>query len=290
MPEVVLIMDNMSKAIKHYYTTGNLFSRNNNHVPAEFRNKIICGDSEIILKQLPDNCIDVIITSPPYNFSKNYATHNDRVDWIEYFDKLFRIFNECIRILKYGGRIVVIIEPHFSDNVPTHHFISSFFTSNKMIWRNEIMWEKNNYNCKITAWGSWKSPSNPYLKYTWEYIEVFSKGSLKHNGNNKNADITEEQFKNWVNARWVITPEKNMKKFDHPAMFPEDLVTRVVKLFSFEKDFVLDPFNGVGTTTKIARQFNRRYIGIDISKEYTVKAIARLKDVLIQKSLDQFIN
>jgi len=70
-----------------------------------------------------------------------------------------------------------------------------------------------------------------------------------------------------------------MKKFQHPAMFPEELARRVIKLFSFENDVVLDPFNGVGTTTKVAKELNRRYLGIDISKEYTEKAKERLKEL-----------
>lgn len=83
---------------------------------------------------------------------------------------------------------------------------------NKLIWKGEIVWEKHNYNCKYTAWGSWKSPSNPYIKYTWEFLEIFSKGTLTHYGNRKLADITGDEFKKWVYARWDIAPEYNMKK------------------------------------------------------------------------------
>ena len=264
---------------KYYYARNHNFSREINEVPEEFINKIIAGDSEEVLKKLPDNSIDLIFTSPPYNFGLNYENHKDGVDWNEYFDKLFRIFKECIRILKYGGRIVINVQPLFSDYIPIHHIISNFFMENKMIWRGEILWEKHNYNCKYTAWGSWKSPSNPYLKYTWEFLEVFSKGSLKHYGEPKNADITPDEFKKWVYAKWDISPENNMKKYGHPAMFPEELAERVIKLFSFRGDIVLDPFNGVGTTTVVAKKLGRRYIGIDISEEYCKKAEERLKAV-----------
>lgn len=268
-----------------YYARNNNFSKINNEIPKEFENKIICADSEELLKKLPDNCIDLIFTSPPYNFGLEYENHKDGTNWDAYFDKLFRIFKECIRVLKYGGRIVVNVQPLFSDYIPIHHIISDFFMKNKMIWRAEIIWDKHNYNAKYTAWGSWKSPSNPYLKYTWEFLEVFSKGDLKHLGDSKNADITDEEFKKWVYAKWDIAPERNMKEFEHPAMFPEKLVERVLKLFSFENDIVLDPFNGAGTTTKVARQLNRRFLGIDISEEYTKKALQRLKEVIHQKTL-----
>lgn len=255
-----------------------------NKVPEEFENKIICGDSEVVLKKLPDNCVDLIFTSPPYNFNKEYENYRDRIDLDEYFNKLFRVFKECIRITKHGGRIVINVQPLYTDNVPTHHIISNYFRENNMMWRNEILWEKNNYNAKYTAWGSWKSPSNPYLKYTWEFLEVFSKGDLKHTGENKNIDITGDEFKEWVTAKWNIAPERKMKYFEHPAMFPEELAKRVLKLFSFKKDMIVDPFNGVGTTTKVAKQTDRRYLGIDISKKYCEIAESR-----IIKTIDDFI-
>jgi DNA modification methylase len=260
----------------YYYALDHKFSKRNNELPEKFSNQIVCGDSEEVLKNLPDNCVDLVFTSPPYNFGLDYESHKDGVDWNEYFDKLFRVFQECIRVLKYGGRIIVNVQPLFSDYIPIHHIISDFFMKNKMIWRGEILWEKNNYNCKYTTWGSWKSPSNPYMKYTWEFLEVFCKGDLKKTGDSNNADITGDEFKEWVYAKWSIAPERKMKEYDHPAMFPEELVEQTLKLFSFENDVILDPFNGVGTTTKVAKQFNRRFIGIDISEEYTNKAKNRL--------------
>jgi len=277
------VKDRKSKEVnrnQYYYANDNTFSKINNTIPKEYENKIICADSFEVLKKLPDNCIDLIFTSPPYNFGLDYESNGDAHHWDNYFLKLFEIFKECIRVLKYGGRIAVNIQPLFSDYIPSHHVISNFFMSNKMIWKGEILWEKNNYNCKYTAWGSWKSPSNPYLKYTWEFIEIFAKGTLKKEGDREKVDITADEFKKWVVAKWSIAPERNMKDYNHPAMFPEELATRIIKLFSFENDVVLDPFNGVGTTSFIARRFNRRYLGIDISKEYCTVAENRLSGTL----------
>ena len=261
---------------KHYYANDNDFPKENNPLPAEFENKIVCADSLEYLKNLPDNCIDIIFTSPPYNFGLEYDTHNDTAGWNAYYDMLFGIFRECIRVLKYGGRFVVNIQPLYSDYIPAHHIISSFFLENKMIWKGEILWEKNNYNCKMCSYGSWKSPSSPYLKYTWEFIEVYCKGDLKKPGKAADADITAEEFKSWVVAKWSIAPERHMKEFGHPAMFPESLVERVLKLFSFKNDVVLDPFNGAGTTTVVAKKTGRRYLGIDISQEYCDTAEKRI--------------
>ena len=268
------------KRQQFYYTKDNNFSKVNNEIPTEFENKIICGDSQNILAKLPDNCIDLVITSPPYNFGLDYASTADDNHWETYFEKLFEIFSECIRILKYGGRAVINVQPLFSDYIPTHHIISNFFIQKKMIWKGEILWEKNNYNCKYTAWGSWKSPSNPYLKYTWEFLEVFCKGDLKKIGNSENADISADDFKKWTVGKWSIAPERKMKEYDHPAMFPEELVQRALQLFSFENDVILDPFNGAGTTTSVAKKLNRRYLGIDISEKYCETAQDRISKTL----------
>ncbi|MGI6706274.1 MAG: DNA-methyltransferase [Clostridia bacterium] len=271
---------------KHYYANDNDFSKVNNELPSEYENKIICADSLQFSKKLPDNCIDIIVTSPPYNFGLDYDTHNDTAMWNDYFNMLFAIFKECIRVLKYGGRFVVNVQPLYSDYIPIHHIIGNFFIQNKMIWKGEILWEKNNYNCKYSSWGSWKSPSSPYLKYTWEFVEVYCKGDLKKPGKKENIDITAEEFKSWVVAKWSIAPERNMKEFGHPAMFPENLVERVLKLFSYKNDVVLDPFNGAGTTTVVAKKTGRRYLGIDISEEYCKTAQKRIDETdLGQQSL-----
>jgi len=265
---------------KHYYANTHDFSKENSVLPAEFTDTIICGDSQTILTQLPDNCIDLIFTSPPYNFGLDYEGTEDAFAWDAYFKVLFGIFDECIRILKYGGRIVVNVQPLFSDYIPTHHLISQYFMRKKLIWKGEILWEKNHYNCKYTAWGSWKSPSSPYLKYTWEFLEIFCKGSLKKSGDPKDADIDVESFKQWVTAKWTIAPERQMHKFKHPAMFPEELAYRVLKLFSFRGDTILDPFTGTGTTCVSAFKSQRHFLGIDISPEYCQTAEDRLRLLL----------
>ena len=264
----------------HYYANGNEFSDTCNTVPEKLKNSIICGDSESVLKRLPDNCIDLVLTSPPYNFNRNYGKYDDDKDWETYFDKLLKIFDECIRVTKYGGRIIVNVQPLYSSYIPTHHIISNHMIKRKLIWRNEILWEKNNYTAKPTSWGSWKSPSSPYLKYTWEFIEVFSKGSLKHGGDSDNIDIDGESFKKWTFGKWSIAPERNMKKYGHPAMFPEELCRRAMLLFSYKNDTILDPFNGAGTVSAVAVKTGRNYIGIDIDQKYCDSAERRIAGML----------
>ncbi|MDD1710530.1 MAG: site-specific DNA-methyltransferase [Methanoregulaceae archaeon] len=250
--------------------------------PAEvqpFINRILCGDAGKILHRIPDGSVDIIVTSPPYNFGQSYAEdpHDDTHEWNTYFSELFAIWQDCVRVLKPGGRLAVNIQPLFSDYVPTHHIISSQLMRLGLLWKAEILWEKNNYNAKYTAWGSWKSPSMPYLKYTWEFVEVFDKETHKKAGLKENIDITDEEFKEWVIGRWSIPPETRMKEYGHPAMFPEEIPRRVLKLFSYRGDLVLDPFNGTGTTTLVAWKHFRRFIGIDISPQYCQKALERIE-------------
>jgi len=273
------------KRSKYYYARKNPFSKEENEFPEEYVDKIVIGDSEYVLKNIPNNSVDLVFTSPPYNFGLEYAQNQDDHFWEDYFSKLFGIFEECIRVVKYGGRIIINVQPLFSDYIPSHHLISNFFIKEKLIWKAEILWEKNNYNCKYTAWGSWKSPSNPYLKYTWEFIEVFCKGDLKKVGNKEDVDISGDEFKKWVVAKWSIAPERNMKDYGHPAMFPEELVERILKLFSYQGDIVLDPFNGVGTTTLVAKKLGRRYVGIDISEKYCKVAEERIGNLKCEMGL-----
>ncbi len=266
---------------KFFYAKDNEFTKEVNHLPSGYLNRVVCGDSKETLKNLPDNCIDLVFTSPPYNFGLDYSDdqNEDAIDWQSYFDSLFGILEECVRVLKYGGRLIINVQPLFSDYIPLHHYISNYLMNQKMIWKGEIIWEKNNYNCKYTAWGSWKSPSSPYLKYSWEFLEVFCKGDLKKTGKSEDIDIQGEDFKKWVYGKWSIAPERKMKEFEHPAMFPEELAKRVLQLFSFKKDIVLDPFNGVGTTCVVAKELNRNYVGIDISDDYCNKAKSRIREI-----------
>ena len=280
-PKQETISDKVGKSLVRGGTQGS-----NAMIPAgepagvqPFVNRILCGDAGNVLRRIPDGSVDIIVTSPPYNFGQSYAgdPHDDTHEWNAYFSQLFVVWRECARVLKPGGRIAVNIQPLFSDYIPTHHMISSQLRKLGLLWKAEILWEKNNYNAKYTAWGSWKSPSMPYLKYTWEFIEIFDKETHKKAGMREDIDITAAEFKEWVIGKWNVPPETRMKEFGHPAMFPEEIPRRLLKLFSYRGDLVLDPFNGAGTTTLVAWKNSRRFIGIDISLQYCQKAIERIE-------------
>lgn len=260
----------------YFYTKHVSFDKETHTLPDKYMDKVIRGDSEAVLKDVPDNSIDFILTSPPYNFGMEYSEHDDTFFWENYFNKMERILEECVRVLKWSGRLALNVQPLFSDYIPTHHIFSNMLMKKGLIWKAEILWEKNNYNAKYTAWGSYMSPSSPYLKYTWEFIEVFCKGDLKKRGDKVNIDIEADEFKKWTIGKWTIAPERNMKGFNHPAMFPEELAKRAIKLFTYKGDIVLDPFNGAGTTTYVAKKIDRHFLGIDVSEEYCKSAEKRL--------------
>lgn len=241
-------------------------------------NEIVCAESYEYLKTLDDESVDIVLTSPPYNFGMAYDSHKDMASTKTYVDTLLRILKQCQRVLKSGGRLIINIQPNYKGYCPTHHYLTTGLIDAGMIWRGEIIWLKNNLK-KLTAWGSYMSPSSPYLNYPFEFIEVFSKDTIKHEGKKEDIDITKDEFIKYVNGHWSMAPETRMKEFDHPAMFPEELVKRCLKLFSYKNDLVLDPFNGVGTTTLVAHQMGRRYIGIDISGAYCDTAKDRIKNI-----------
>lgn len=247
-------------------------------------NQIICSDALTALQAIESNSVDLVLTSPPYNFNMDYDEHNDKTESVDYLNTLVAIFDECIRVLKSGGRLIINIQPNYKEYYPTHHTITSAMIERGLLWRGEIVWLKNNLK-KLTAWGSWKSPSCPYLSYPFEFIEVFSKETLKHTGDKENIDITKDEFIEYVNGHWSIAPETRMKMFNHPAMFPEELAKRCIKLFSYKNDLILDPFNGAGTTTYVANLLGRRYIGIDISETYCEIAKDRISSTNL---LDKF--
>jgi len=240
-------------------------------------NTIICGDAEKILKEIPERSIHLIITSPPYNVGMPYQNYNDRQDLDKYMAKMRNIFTECYRILVKGGRICV--------NLPSAAQQSSY---SRVSWlaidyivmlrkigfldREMIAWIKSEHlsvRGKSTSWGSWMSASCPYLRDIHEWIIVMHKETKVLEG--KQSDITKEEFLEWTHNVWRILPNTAMRRF-HPAPFPIELPTRLVKLYSFVGQTVLDPFCGIGTTCIAAKRHNRNYIGIDISPEYCNRA------------------
>ena len=160
----------------------------------KFLNKIITGDVLESLKKIPSNSIHLAITSPPYNVGKDYDNHHDEMDYKEYLKWLNQVWKETKRVLVHGGRFCLNIAPTgIKDFIPIHHDFSYQLRKLGMKFRTEIIWYKQTM-LKRTAWGSWKSPSNPHIVPSWEYVLVFSKNGDKLEGDKKEADITPDEF------------------------------------------------------------------------------------------------
>lgn len=241
----------------------------------KFENEIITGDVLEVMKKLPSNSIHLAITSPPYNVGKDYDTHNDKMDYQDYLNWLKQVWAETKRVLVPGGRFCLNIAPTgIKDFVPLHHDFTNQLREIGMKFRTEIIWYKNTM-LKRTAWGSWKSPANPHIVPSWEYVLVFSKDKDRLHGNIKNADITAEEFKDFSDGVWKIDPEK--QRNGHPAPFPEELIYRLVKFYSYKGNMVLDMFGGTGTVPVVCLKNGRKFIHIDVSKEYNETAKRRLE-------------
>jgi DNA modification methylase len=140
--------------------------------------------------------------------------------------------------------------------------------------RTEIIWYKQTMG-RRTAWGSWRSPSNPHIIPSWEYVLVFSKGQWKLEGDPRAVDITAREFETFSDGFWHIPPER--KRHGHPAPFPEELIERIVKFYSYRENVVLDMFGGTGTVAAVARRLGRHYVHVDSSAEYCEQASERVR-------------
>lgn len=244
---------------------------------------------------LKDNSVDLVITSPPYNvdlgnnaYYKNaYDLYNDNKDHQTYINWLKDIFGGFYTKMKVGGRICINIGDGKNGVIPTHSDIIQFMTKDlNYILMANIIWDKSQHGNRC-AWGSWLSPSSPSFPTPYEYIMVFAKESKKLQEEGE-TDLTKQEFIDWSLATWRITPETRMNKIGHPAMFPEEIPFRLIKMLSWKNALVVDPFNGAGTTAIVSKRLGRDYIGFEISKEYCDITEKRLKNQLPLDEIDLF--
>jgi site-specific DNA-methyltransferase (adenine-specific) len=237
--------------------------------------KIYCKSSEN-MDEIPDNSVHLMITSPPYNVGKEY---DEDLTLDEYLKLLRRVFKSCHEKLVTGGRACInIANIGRKPYIPLHAMIMEIMLNLGFLMRGEIIWDKSASGGGSCAWGSWMSASNPVLRDFHEYILVFSKDSYSKNKKQSKKDTIEKQdFIDWTKSIWTF-PAVNAKKIGHPAPFPVELPHRLINLYSYEGDVILDPFCGSGSTFIAARQNNRRYVGYDIKKEYVELAEKRINN------------
>lgn len=265
----------------------NKIKENDQAFPNKFLNTIIQGNSEK-MNHIPDNSVHLMITSPPYNVSKDY---DEDLSLTEYLDMLSKVFRETYRVLVNGGRACVnLANLGRKPYIPLSDYVSRLMIDIGYNMRGEIIWNKAASASPSTAWGSWKSASNPILRDIHEYILVFSKGDFKRSRSkeeklNKIDSISRDQFMEWTKSIWTMNAV-SAKKIGHPAPFPEELPYRLIQLYSFESDVILDPFMGSGTTAIAALHSKRNFVGYDISKEYIALARKRIMESTSQLELD----
>lgn len=236
-------------------------------------NRIVCGDCRQILKELSKESIHLTITSPPYRVGKEYELDLSQEDYDDLIDETMR---EVWRVLVVGGRVCINVAnigrtPYY----PLHSRIIEIMTEIGYSMRGEIIWNKAASVGSSTAWGSWMSATNPVLRDVHEYILVFCKIAYRRDRTGEDT-ITRDEFLGYTKSIWNI-PTESASKIGHPAPYPIELPRRLIQLYSFSGDVVLDPFCGSGSTCIAAKRMGRRYIGIDVVTEYVELAKKRLE-------------
>lgn len=245
-----------------------------NAVSPDCLDRLFCKSSEE-MSELPDQSVHLMVTSPPYNVSKEY---DEDFTLDEYRELLKRVFRETYRVLVNGGRACInVANVGRKPYIPFHAFIARDMTELGFQMRGEIIWNKGSSVGPSTAWGSWKSASNPTLRDVHEYILVFSRGDFGRNGKGKKSTIGRDEFLDWTKSIWTFAAE-SARRVGHPAPFPIELPRRLIELYTFDGDIVLDPFAGSGSTCIAALQTHRHFIGYDKNPVYIKLAEQRIED------------
>jgi DNA modification methylase len=244
-----------------------------NPLPAEGLDQIFCSSAEQML-ELPDACVHLMVTSPPYNVGKEY---DEDLSLEDYLGLLKRVWQETLRVLVPGGRACInIANLGRKPYIPLHAFILQDMLELGFMMRGEVIWDKGASAAASTAWGSWRSPSNPTLRDTHEYILIFAKSSFRRKPREgRESTIERDEFLAFTRSVWNF-PAESARKLGHPAPFPVELPYRLIQLYTFSDEVVLDPFMGSGQTALAALKSGRHYVGYEIDEGYVRLAKARI--------------
>jgi len=224
------------------------------------------------LDALAENSIQMVITSPPYWNAKAYSNWPT---YDAYLADMARDWAECYRVLCDGGRIAVNVlhgynRPGNGGYKPMDAHTTLSLLDVGFALRGHIIWDKAyGGQATHTAWGSWQSASNPSLRDVHETIIIAYKGRAGREGE---STIGRDDFLLSTRSVWHISPERNW----HPAPFPAEIPRRLVELYTFKGDTVLDPFSGSGTTAFTAARLARRGIGVELNEEYVIRSAGPL--------------
>lgn len=266
----------------------------------DYINRIFFKDSRS-MSEVPDESVHLIVTSPPYYNIKDYSKDGrqknkiakkepnqigDIQDYHKYIDEMLIVWRECERVLKPNGKLVINtpLMPMLKKQLKTHHNRHLFNISSdiehsivnrtKLFLLDIYIWSRKNPTKRL-MFGSYPYPRNFYAQNTMEFVSVYVKDGLPDNTVSKDikeaSKLTEKEWLDFTKQIWEIpVPNKGDLAYgEHTAIMPEEIVRRCIRLFTFVGDVVLDPFAGSGTTLKVAKSEKRKYIGYEISKEYS---------------------
>lgn len=253
---------------------------NNNQFP---KVDIHLGDSRNMSK-IASNSVNLIVTSPPYGALKDYE--NDKQigktqAYNEYIENLNKVWDECVRVLAPDGKLAINIMPLFQSGKATkfnrrvtrlviNDIENHLESTGEMFLLSLFIWDKRKIT-RFSSFGSYPYPTNIFSTYPYEWIIVFCKGGKRQPVSpeiKEKSKLTTQEWQEWaVNSFWEMQPAK-AKAEKHPAPFPKELPHRIIKLYSFYGDTVLDPFMGTGTTAEAAIELGRNVIGYELNNEY----------------------
>ena len=239
--------------------------------PEGWADRLYC-QSSTDMSQVPDNGVALAFTSPPYNVGKDYEGD---LTFTEYLTLIEDVAREVHRVLRPGGRYVVnIANLGRKPYIPLHAYFYQLHMRVGFLPMGEIIWQKARGASGSCAWGSWQSAKAPRLRDIHEYLLVFAKQDFSRPDRGE-SDIARDEFMDATLSIWEI-PAESAKRVGHPAPFPVELAARVIRLYSYVDDVVLDPFMGAGTTCLAAALNKRHYVGFDIDPVYRALAQSRL--------------
>jgi modification methylase len=261
------------------------------------RHLLIIGDARNALREVEKSSIQLIVTSPPYWSIKDYE-HSRQIgvnqSYDEYIHSLADVWKECARTLSPGCKIVINVGDQFvrgRDNdglyeiKPIHTDIIQSMVRLNFVFLGNIIWRKIT-TTKTTGGGSWMGsiyyPRDGYVTYEHEYIMIFKKlgKSPKPTPEMKAESRLPKEFRSkWFRGVWSDVPPARQR--DHVAMFPIELPERLIRMFSFSGETVLDPFVGSGTTMEAAQRWGRHSIGIELNSRYTPLVQSRVNSLQI---------
>lgn len=258
--------------------------------------KIIIGDSRKMI-EVADESIDLVVTSPPYWHIKDYGVKGQigyGQTLHEYLKDLYRVWKECYRVLKPGRRLCINIGDQFARSViygrykiiPLHAEFIAMCENIGFDYMGAIIWQKKttmNTTGGANVMGSYPYPPNGMIEIDYEFILIFKKPGKSPKVDRETKEmskLTKEEWKEYFYGHWYFG---GARQIGHEAMFPEELPKRLIKMYTFVGDVVLDPFLGSGTTVKAALDLGRNGIGYEINREFLsiIKEKLGLKNSLL---------